>query len=67
MRRLCAAAGVAYRGVHALRHSCGTRLVRESKGNLELAANHLGHANIQTTRAYSHWSDESLRASVGEW
>jgi len=67
MRRLCARAGVAYRGVHALRHSCGTRLVRESKGNLELAANHLGHANIQTTRAYSHWADESLRASVGEW
>jgi len=67
MRRLYARAGVAYRGVHALRHSCGTRLVRESKGNLELAANHLGHANIQTTRAYSHWADESLRASVGEW
>jgi len=67
MRRLCARAGVAYRGVHALRHSCGTRLVRESKGNLELAASHLGHSNIQTTRAYSHWADEALTQSVGRW
>jgi len=67
MRRLCARAGVAYRGVHALRHSCGTRLVRESKGNLEMAANHLGHSNIQTTRAYSHWADEALTQSVGRW
>ncbi len=55
------------KGVHALRHYCGTRLVREG-GDLEMAARHLGHASIETTRIYAaKWSDEGLKRTVGEW
>lgn len=63
---LYAAGGVEYKGVHTLRHYCGTRLVREC-GDLEMAARHLGHASIKTTRIYIKWSDEGLKKAVGEW
>jgi len=58
--------GIPYRGIHALRHTCGTRLVRET-GNLEMAARHLGHSSIETTRVYAKWSDDALHTTVGEW
>ncbi len=66
MARLCARAKVTRRGVHAGRHHAGTRIVRGG-GTLEAAARHLGHASLDTTRVYVAWSDESLRATVGEW
>lgn len=58
--------GIPYRGIHALRHTCGTRLVRET-GSLEMAARHLGHSSIETTRVYAKWSDEGLRRAVNGW
>ncbi len=65
--RACARPGAwKYKGVYALRHYCGTRLVREG-GDLEMAARHLGHASIKTTRIYIKWSDEGLKKAVGEW
>jgi len=67
MRRLCARAGVPYRGLHALRQTCGTRLVQASHGNLELAARHLGHADIQAARIYGAWADEGLLDTIGGW
>ena len=60
-------AGVPYRGVHALRHYSGTRTAREHGGNLEPVARHLRHSNIETSRIYAKWSDETLKRSVGEW
>jgi len=57
---------IPYRSIHALRHTCGTRLVRET-GNLEMAARHLGHSSIETTRVYAKWSDETLHTTVGGW
>jgi len=74
VKRLAAAAqlpdveqpGIPYRGIHALRHTCGTRLVRET-GNLEMAARHLGHSSIETTRVYAKWSDEKLNSTVSAW
>ena len=66
MRRLCRSVGVAYKGVHALRHSCGTRCYRETR-DLRVAAEHLGHSSIDTTRVYAKWDRETLRASVGAW
>ncbi len=74
IKRLAAAArlldakepGIPYRGIHALRHTCGMRLVRET-GNLEMAARHLGHSSIETTRVYAKWSDEGLNSTVGGW
>jgi integrase/recombinase XerC len=67
MRTLAAAAGVPYRGIHALRHACGTRLVKETNGNLEAAARVLGHASLETARIYAKWSDEGVRSTLGEW
>lgn len=64
---LAEAAEVPYRGVHALRHACGTRLVKETHGDLEAAARLLGHSSIETTRVYAKWSDEGLRKTLGRW
>ncbi len=67
LQRLCQWADVTNRGVHALRHYAGTRLTQEQDGNLEPAARHLGHATLETTRAYAKWNDQRLEGSVGEW
>ena len=66
LEQLCAKSGVTYLGVHALRHSCGTRIVRES-GDLDRAARHLGHASIETTRVYAKWSSDVLERQLGGW
>jgi len=67
LKRLARAAGVPYRGVHAFRHACGTRLVKQMNGDLEAAARLLGHSSIETTRVYVKWSDDRLRETVGAW
>jgi integrase len=66
LRVLCLKTGVTYRAVHALRHYSGTKLYRAGS-DLEAVARHLGHSTLETTRIYAKWSDEGLRASVGEW
>jgi integrase/recombinase XerC len=67
LRRLTRRHGLPYRGIHALRHACGTRLVRENGGDLETAAKLLGRGSIETTRAYVEWADEGLRRAVDGW
>ena len=66
MRAVCRAAGVTPKGVHALRHSAGTRLYAETR-DLEATARHLGHAKLETTRIYAKWSDRQLRETIGRW
>jgi len=66
LRRLATAAGVPYRGYHALRHSCGTRLMRET-GDLDTVARVLGHSSIETARVYAKWSDQAARAVIARW
>lgn len=66
LRALCERARVQYRGVHSLRHTCGTRLYRES-GRLELVQRQLGHADISTTQVYAKLADRQLRSAVAEW
>ncbi len=65
--RLCRRLESPYRGLHALRHTCGTRLVAETNGNLEEAARHLEHASLETTGIYAKWSNTTLRKTVGAW
>ena len=65
MRRLTFRALIPYRGIHALRHSCGTRLARER--GLEAAQHHLGHANLATTQVYAKWSDTQTKDAIGGW
>jgi integrase len=62
----CEAAEITYRGFHALRHTAGTRLMRES-GNLQIVAAHLGHANVATSAIYAKWSDAEVASRVGAW
>ncbi|AFZ69347.1 tyrosine-type recombinase/integrase [Deinococcus peraridilitoris] len=54
------------RGVHALRHYAGVRLIEETN-DLDLVAQFLGHANIQTTRTYTKRADKRQKKSVGVW
>ncbi|MDQ4078075.1 MAG: tyrosine-type recombinase/integrase [Chloroflexota bacterium] len=66
LEAVCTRAGVPYKGVHALRHYAGTRLMQQT-GNLEHVARHLGHSSIETARIYAKWSDETLREALSEW
>jgi integrase len=66
LQRLCARAGVLFRGYHALRHYAGTRLTREG-ASLDDVARHLGHSVLETARIYAKWSDDGLRRRVGGW
>ena len=53
-------------GLHAFRHYAGTRIYMET-GRLEDAAGHLGHASIETTRAYAKWADDGLGKVIEGW
>lgn len=66
LQRLCTRATVPYRGYHALRHSAGTRLVKEG-ATLEDVARHLGHSVLETARIYAKWSDDALRRRLADW
>jgi len=66
MQELCRRADVVPNGVHALRHSAGTRLYAETHDR-EATARHLGHTKLETTRIYAKWSDRQLRETIGRW
>lgn len=63
---LCSRAGVNYKGYHALRRSCGTRLLAETR-DLEYVARHLGHESIETARIYAEFNEEVLESAVQDW
>lgn len=48
---------------HALRHTCGTIMMRRT-GNLAAVQEVLGHANPATTRIYAHLDTSDLRRAV---
>jgi len=52
LRRLCERANVTFRGVHALRHAAGTRLLRSS-GDVERVRQQLRHATLEMARRYA--------------
>lgn len=60
LSKLCELAGVEYKGIHSLRHYAGTRLW-ELHGSLDAPADHLRHANVQTTRRYAKRSRAQRR------
>jgi integrase/recombinase XerC len=66
LRLACERAGVEYLGWHAMRHTAGTRLARDTN-NLQLVAAHLGHSDVSTTAIYAKWSDNALREAVLAW
>jgi integrase/recombinase XerC len=66
LRRLCLEAGVAYQGVHSLRHTAGTRIYRATR-DLKATARHLGHARVETSAVYAKYGDDEVREIVAEW
>jgi len=61
-KRACAKAGVTDLGLHALRHTAATNLLK--KTNLRNVQRMLRHRDIRSTLRYAHADDESLRAAL---
>ncbi len=66
LKRLTDQAGINTHGLHRLRHSAGTRMMRETN-NLQEVAELLGHAQLDTARVYAQWADQTQRETVGQW
>ncbi len=66
VRRLCERAEVTFKGVHALRHSAGTRLYRQT-GDLGQVQDHLRHATLDMARRYARSDRRRLRRSLDGW
>lgn len=62
----CRQARIKFRGVHALRHASGTRLL-DATGDITLTADHLRHSSLDTARGYAKRSNQQLKKAVGEW
>lgn len=61
-----AALGDGGKGLHALRHYCGTRMASEL--GLEAAQQHLRHSNMATTQIYAKWLGRlPIRQAVTSW
>jgi len=60
---ICKRAKIKCRGYHQLRHSCGTRLYRQSK-DLALVARHLRHSSTKTSEIYVTLADEDYDAAI---
>jgi integrase/recombinase XerC len=52
-------------GLHALRHTFATTLLRKSK-SLEIIRRALGHTSIATTSMYLHLTDDEMYSAVDE-
>lgn len=66
LEKLCARAEIEFKGVHALRHSAGTRLYRQT-GDLGLVQDHLRHATLDMARHYARSDRRRLRSRLDEW
>lgn len=66
LRRLCLVADVTFKGVHALRHSAGTRLYQQT-GDLGQVQDHLRHATLDMARRYARSDRRRLRTSLDDW
>ncbi len=65
LHALCQAAGVDSRGVHALRHTFGTRAYRDT--DLQTTQRLLGHSSIEVTTVYAKHNEEGGRAALERW
>lgn len=51
-------------GIHSLRHTYASFLLKASRFNLRLVQKQLGHASVRTTEAYTHVFDPDMREAV---
>ena len=66
LRTLSVRADVRFKGVHALRHSAGTRLYHQT-GDLGQVQDHLRHATLDMARRYARSDRRKLRTSLDDW
>ena len=66
IKSACKQAGLKIKGVHALRHTSGTRLSDET-GNLAMVADHLRHSSLDTARGYAKANNVQFKKALGEW
>ena len=63
--RRCEDAGVAPRGVHNLRHSCGTRLYELTR-DLLVVKRHLRHSSTVTSEIYAHLANADYFEAIAK-
>lgn len=63
LQALTKKAGVTWRGVHGLRHFCGTNIYVRTR-SAKAVKDHLGHANLITTDKYIGWADTLLQDTI---
>jgi integrase len=66
MANLCRRAKITRRGVHALRHTAGTKMRTEGADIADIA-DHLRHSDLNTARGYAKVVDSKSRKMVSEW
>ena len=52
-------------GIHSLRHTYASFLLKASKFNLSLVQKQLGHVSVKTTEIYVHLFDTEIQKAVG--
>lgn len=66
LKKICSRAGIEFKGVHALRHTAGTRLYLQT-GDLGQVQDHLRHATLDMARRYARSDRRRLRGSLEGW
>lgn len=66
LRRICERSEVEFKGVHALRHTAGTRLYRQT-GDLLLVQAHLRHTTLDMVRHYATNDRPPVREALASW
>ena len=52
-------------GIHSLRHTYASFLLKASKFNLRLVQRQMGHASSKTTEVYAHVFDQDMEKALG--
>lgn len=53
-------------GIHSIRHTYASFLLKASKFNLRLVQRQLGHSSMRTTEVYAHVFDPDMRKAVSK-
>jgi integrase/recombinase XerC len=66
VRQMALKAGVPFLGIHALRHTAGTKLYEQTE-SLGVVADHLRHANVETARRYAKARSKRVKKALESW
>lgn len=66
IRQICEHYGVDYKGIHALRHTAGTRIYAETR-DLRKTQQHLRHRQPATSAIYAAINDNEIAEVLEHW